>query len=820
MEAQCLHVLIYDEDHLAQSILQEFAPVFNFSFEIETDLEKVRKKITENEWGALLIIEKGTSESIFAFLASLNPQHTFKIAYFTQLSSDARSFRKLKQELHVDYVLQQPLDKNEFAAILRHLSVQKEVLEPQKEYLTPELLEKYKEKIFEKIERIEELINTASSATDFKAVLLEIRNEIHKITGNAAPYGYPEAGKLCGAHEIYLYELYSGSNTYEAHEVIGNNELFLRKLKLYFQKILPRAERKIEVESHHEGLTDWQRRATDQKIENIHIHLITTDFDLARYFQSAAVKIHINLTIEDNPDTYLKNFASLATVPHIILVDEHFPFLKWNGIDLIKSIQAQHVTKETLFGLLTDLENLDKRMEWRKEGVDLILKKPITDANIEYILTHAFKKRELPQARILILDDDEAQGLLMKNLFESAHLSAVYLQDEDKLFSTLEEFSPDLLILDIMMPKYSGKLLLGALREDIRYKNLLIVIVTALSSSEVDEWAYTEKCDSVMHKPLDIPIFMASVLRLLEKQRKFFSSQDLDPMTGLLRWEPFLQQAEDFLSQCPKGMKCAFALLKIDQWQNLRGLLNSHERQQILLLFSSLLKSHFFSTQFKGLAPDGGFAFLFKDITGGEIEFLMDSFYEKIGSKIWISSQTHLKITASTAAILFFTGEVTLQQALEEAPSTLKKAQEEGPSRIEIRRIGEKISMPTAVRRIILVDDDTDLCDIIQFTFEKHGFVTKAFHNATDALHFFAQLQTLEDNTLLILDRQLPDGDGIDVLRKIRDKFPGVIKVIFLSSLTTEKEILESLRAGALDYVTKPFSAEVLIEKASILLSK
>jgi two-component system, cell cycle response regulator len=806
--------LAYDKEHLLQAILQKFSSVFNFSYSFEF-LEKIAHSLPAD---ALLLIEKDETEELLKFLKFFRKQQA-RVIYIASTSSDADSFRKLKVEFHVDYVLQQPLDKDEMAALFRTLCHRKGESVKMPEYLTPQLLDKYREKIFEKIARLEELIDKTESAPHLKDNLLEIRNELHKITGNAAPYGFQGAGHLCSSQEIMLYNLYSGKVVHELSEVRQQNELFLRKLKLLFQNInlnlkhcpsLLTASGCVDIPSR--GITDEQR-------EERHIHLLTDDGDLTRPFQTVAAKKQLNLEIEANPDLYLRRLKTDKVLPFIIVLEERFAFTKWRGIDLIKEIQSTQLVKP-LFAIMTEWDNLDKRLEWMQCGVDLVLKKPITEANVDYLFNRALKKKENAQAKILILDDDEPEGMLMKHILESIHISAVYLQDETKLFSALEEFKPDLLLLDIQMPKYNGKLLLQVLRENIHFKDLLIVVVTALLANEIDEWAYQAKCDAVIHKPLNVPVFLARISSLIARQSELNATKGMDPLTGLLLKESLLLRIDQFVTQTPEKIRCALVLLKIEPWKTLVESLKTHELNRLLLFLSELTKSHFFSAIFMGIFTGGGLAFLFKDLSGQELEFLIDSFYEKIQSKTWFT-QTQHKLTANASIVLFNTKEAPLSEIFQRAEQTLSEAQNRGMDQTEICQLGATLpSSHQHDKKIILVDDDADLCDIVHFAFKQHGFDVKEFHTVAETLRYFSQLCDIEHNTLIILDRRLPDGDGIDILRRIQDQFPGMIKAIFLSSLSTEKEILKSLRSGALDYITKPFNMEVLIEKASILLSK
>jgi len=122
-------------------------------------------------------------------------------------------------------------------------------------------------------------------------------------------------------------------------------------------------------------------------------------------------------------------------------------------------------------------------------------------------------------------------------------------------------------------------------------------------------------------------------------------------------------------------------------------------------------------------------------------------------------------------------------------------------------------------RRVVVVDDDEDLLVLLQHEFHGIGFEVQEFNTGGTALEFLLKEENLHDIFLIILDRMLPDMDGLDVLKKFSESVSKKIPVLILSALTEERDIIAGLQTGAIDYVTKPFSVYKLTQKALNLLN-
>jgi len=117
-----------------------------------------------------------------------------------------------------------------------------------------------------------------------------------------------------------------------------------------------------------------------------------------------------------------------------------------------------------------------------------------------------------------------------------------------------------------------------------------------------------------------------------------------------------------------------------------------------------------------------------------------------------------------------------------------------------------------AVGRILVVEDDETVRDVVQRYLERDGYEVTALDRGADALVAVVQLNP----DLIILDIMLPDMSGIDVCRQLRRTSP--VPIIMVTALGEEADRVLGLEVGADDYVTKPFSPrELALRVASVL---
>lgn len=125
-------------------------------------------------------------------------------------------------------------------------------------------------------------------------------------------------------------------------------------------------------------------------------------------------------------------------------------------------------------------------------------------------------------------------------------------------------------------------------------------------------------------------------------------------------------------------------------------------------------------------------------------------------------------------------------------------------------------ALESGKRKVLVVDDDKDLVELIVDVLERDGrFETRSVNNGFDAGMMVKEYRP----DLIVLDVMLPDINGKEVCQKIRsDNSLEEVKIICISGMVEEDKIAELKIAGANDFLQKPFDSEKLIERMCNLL--
>lgn len=114
--------------------------------------------------------------------------------------------------------------------------------------------------------------------------------------------------------------------------------------------------------------------------------------------------------------------------------------------------------------------------------------------------------------------------------------------------------------------------------------------------------------------------------------------------------------------------------------------------------------------------------------------------------------------------------------------------------------------------KLLLVEDEAEIADLVRSALQRAGFVTDwtgSLENAREAL-------STGSYGIVVLDRQLDDGDGIELVSQVRALQPGA-SVLVLSALGSSADKVEGLERGADDYLPKPFLARELVARIRAL---
>lgn len=112
---------------------------------------------------------------------------------------------------------------------------------------------------------------------------------------------------------------------------------------------------------------------------------------------------------------------------------------------------------------------------------------------------------------------------------------------------------------------------------------------------------------------------------------------------------------------------------------------------------------------------------------------------------------------------------------------------------------------------ILIIEDEPGICEFLKDGLEEEGYTITIASDGMQGIEKYRQTKP----DLILLDWMLPEMEGIDVCKKIREQDKDT-PILFLTAKDTVKETIEGLQAGAVDYIKKPFSFEELVERIKI----
>lgn len=117
--------------------------------------------------------------------------------------------------------------------------------------------------------------------------------------------------------------------------------------------------------------------------------------------------------------------------------------------------------------------------------------------------------------------------------------------------------------------------------------------------------------------------------------------------------------------------------------------------------------------------------------------------------------------------------------------------------------------------RILVVDDEADLQEILQCNLENAGYLVDTASSAEEALQ-----QLTPEHSLLLLDVMMGGMSGFKLAEKLRKEYKNDIPIIFLTAKDTENDLLTGFSAGGDDYINKPFSLQEVLARIKALLRR
>src|SRR5256885_15528226 len=434
-----------------------------------------------------------------------------------------------------------------------------------------------------------------------------------------------------------------------------------------------------------------------------------------------------------------------------------------------------------------------------------------------------FEESQLEGRRVLVVDDEPMVSRGLTSLLGRRGLAVTALNDPLRFWSVVEETKPNLILLDLEMPRISGTELCRVVRSDRRWSELPVIFLTGHTDQASIQRVFAAGADDYVGKPFVPAELMMRIESRLTGVKARKAPVETDPLTGLATALKATELIDRFLRLARrKSDPYSIAVLQIDAFASLSQNFGRALGESVLRGVGALLPKSFRAEDVPGWwgGPDFGSGMFGSPKDAAAIE-LAQVCAKVAGLNFITDDGRRVHIACSGGVAQYQTDGDTLAALRDEAVRAMERARETG-AKTPVGIAGVKPTGPLTRRvDVAIVDDDAALVSLLQHAMETRSMRVATYPDGETAAAALTGASPEVQASVILLGVDIPALNGLDVLRRLKAaEITSKSSVVMLTSRTGERDVLTALELGALDHIAKPFSVPGLMHKVRTVLKQ
>ncbi|MEG3985847.1 response regulator [Microcoleus sp. S28C3] len=355
-----------------------------------------------------------------------------------------------------------------------------------------QMRENLKANFIEKVAIFDRAIAQLKNGTLEGELRQEAQAQAHKLIGSLGTLGLTNGSEVARKIE----HLFKAENILQP-ETAQQIEGFLDKLKQIFDRPSPEPEGDLVP-------------AVSQKRRML---IVDDDTFGSEQLKIVASAFGFQMEVANSPQA--ARSAISQQPPDAVLLDLTFSRTEENGLSFLAELRSEKPEIPVI--VFSEHNQLSDRIEVARLGASGFLHKSIPPADILKAVAQVLDQTGPAEAKVMVVDDDVHLLAALQVILQPWGFQVTTLDDPEKFWEVLETTCPDLLILDVEMPGYSGIELCLAVRNDLRWSRLPVLFLTAHSESETVRQMFVAGADDYVNKPIVKPELIARLLNRLER---------------------------------------------------------------------------------------------------------------------------------------------------------------------------------------------------------------------------------------------------------------------------------------------------------------
>jgi DNA-binding response OmpR family regulator len=399
--------------------------------------------------------------------------------------------------------------------------------------LVQRVMDKFKDSFVSQVAVLQQAEAALRSGELTDTLQATARQEAHKLAGSLGIFGHPEGSELAREAEQLLTQATSCHHI----SVSAFSQIVAALQKTIVQFTLPSeisplsTENAASTANSSQGVaayaaTDADLNASvtsnpsvlDSASSPAHTRVVlvlSQDLVLTASLQATAANWQLQL----HPMTELE--AVWTAIAHTqidgVLLDLSITDLLSES--LLFLAEFTHLYPDLPVVVLSERDSLGDRVNVSRLGSKAFLSKPISAEEVLQVISQALPQVQNGESKVLIVDDDPAVLVALKSLLQPWGLHVTTLRDPKQFWEQLVATQPDLVVVDLEMPTFSGIDLCQVVRHDPRWGDLPILVVTAHTNAESIRQVFAAGADDFIAKPVVGPELVTRIISRLERIR-------------------------------------------------------------------------------------------------------------------------------------------------------------------------------------------------------------------------------------------------------------------------------------------------------------
>ena len=505
-----------------------------------------------------------------------------KIVFVSAFYRDMQTFKRLTDELDVSLVAYKPFEPVSFAATISELLTPGPILperSPGAEIdpaaaFARELAALRKDFSNRLPARLSEIETALDAARADPRTAADARMLVHRLRGSAGTFGFPAV-----------------SDALETVEQRLKTEADLDQLALrrFFWEEIDAAMRDARLASS---------RAPDKPSGRIEVLsprpaallVVDDDPDFCHMVRAAARPLLVEVVMARLGAEALQHARSRRLCA--ALLDVHLD--GEDSFSLARQLRETDRNAQIPIAFASVDGTIETRVAAIEAGGSRFFDKPIPEENLRGLLHHLIESSRAQQGRVLIVDDDADALAHYARCLRGAGYAVEQLLSADDLVARLERTNPDVLLLDVRLPRVSGIEVCKALRMSPRWELLPILIITALTDTETRVAAFRAGASDVIAKPVLTEELLARVSVQEQRMRLLRERADRDHLSGLWMRRAFLDAMQRAISACVRQeTPLSLVLIDIDHFKQINDTHGHLAGDQVIARLGEVLMRRF-----------------------------------------------------------------------------------------------------------------------------------------------------------------------------------------------------------------------------------